>query len=148
MLLTVTGFLGCDVEEKHTKAGNPYRRFVIGVSDRKNRDEETQWVECQMWDNRFAGMFPYLFKGTLVMVVGRLQVSSYLSKLQEPKTQLRVNVESLNFLPQTKRPDRVSFIQEAETPALQMPSSSIGKESPAQEESLWEGEGDMGVPIF
>lgn len=155
MLLTVTGFLGCDVEEKHTKAGIPYRRFVIGVSGRKNRDEETQWVECQMWDNRFAALFPYLFKGSLVLVIGRVQVSAYLSRLQLPKAQLRVSVESLNFLPQAKRPDRI-VLDEGEAPSVNILRPAPEKEGEEEEErgeegkeedSLWEEE-DEGIPIF
>ena len=107
------GRLGRDSETKDAN-GKPYLRFTVaddvGFGDKKT----TQWVTCTLWGPRAAKLT--LVKGSQVMVWGELTLREYITKDQEKRTTLELNVSDLKFA--GPRPDGVQTQQPIEVRPL------------------------------
>jgi single-strand DNA-binding protein len=79
--------------------------FSVAYSERYTdaqgiKHERTTWVECTLWrDKDKLGIVPYLVKGQLVHVEGRVEAASYLHKETGELTQkLRLRVKEVTLL--------------------------------------------------
>ena len=88
------GNLGKD-EETREAGGTTVTKFSVACKTGKK--DETQWVECSMWDERGAKLAPFLTKGKTVAIVGRVSARAYDSK-GEARASLEVRVDQLTLL--------------------------------------------------
>lgn len=70
MHVVMIGYLGADA--KTTEKGFS---FSLGQKNREGNEEKTLWVSC--FQNYTSGVFDFLKKGTLVQVIGELNISIY-----------------------------------------------------------------------
>lgn len=76
------GNLGADPELRATPGGQSVCRLSVATTesyvDRNNqRQEKTEWHRCTIWGKRAEALAKLLRKGERVMVIGKLQTSSY-----------------------------------------------------------------------
>jgi len=88
------GNLGKDAETREA-GGTTVTKFSVACKTGKK--DETQWVECSMWDERGAKLAPFLTKGKTVAIIGRVTARAYDSK-GEARASLEVRVDQLTLL--------------------------------------------------
>lgn len=95
------GRLGRDAQLKITRNGDPMAQFSVAVDRprRKGEDSDPDWIPCILFGDRARLLAPYLTKGSLVGISGRLE--SY--KNSDGNSRLQVNVAELNFLSRPAR---------------------------------------------
>jgi single-strand DNA-binding protein len=103
------GRIGQDAEITVTRNGDPMARFSIAIDriQRKGNTAEPDWIRCHLFGDRARLLGPYLSKGVMVGVSGRLE--SYRTSGEKPRQVLRVDVSEVNFL---NRPVREVEAQE------------------------------------
>lgn len=112
--------------------GNQFATFTIADTVKsKNSEgvnvERTTWFECAM---KPSNVLPYLKKGQLVMVIGRVYANAYISKQTgEPAATLKVQVHEINLLGSgkndTQQPQHAQQSQQTAQPAQQPVQQSI-----------------------
>jgi single-strand DNA-binding protein len=92
------GRIGQDAEMTVTKNGDPMARFSIAIDriQRKGQTSDPDWIRCHLFGDRARLLGPYLTKGVLVGISGRLE--SYRTTGEKPRQVLRVDVSEVNFL--------------------------------------------------
>lgn len=103
-VVTVVGHLGTDAEFKKTPKGTPVTSFSLANTPRKQingewTDGDTVWFRVFVWNYDAAGAAIALHKGDKVLVTGRLQVASYVTKEGENRTALEINADSVGLVP-------------------------------------------------
>jgi single-strand DNA-binding protein len=79
----VVGNLGSDPEMRFTASGQPVTKFPIAANRRwRDREtdelrEQTTWFRVTTWGRLAETCNQYLLKGRQVLVVGRIQTSSW-----------------------------------------------------------------------
>ena len=98
------GRLGKDAELINTRNGDPMAKFNIAIDRirRKGQTGDPDWIACHLFGERAKTLAPYLTKGTMVGVRGRLE--SYRSSGEENRQWLRIDVSEVNFLRRPKQP--------------------------------------------
>ena len=94
----IIGHLGSDAQQRESN-GRAFITFSIADTQKyKKADgtyaEQMQWIECI---SNSTGVLPYLKKGTLVSVVGRMSAQAY-EKNGQAVASLKCNVQELNLL--------------------------------------------------
>lgn len=89
--LTITGYLGRDIELRSLSDGTPVGGF--SVADSQGRDKPTIWWRCSLFGKRAESLAPYLKKGQQVTVVATVTEREYTDKDGQKRTamDLRVN---------------------------------------------------------
>lgn len=97
------GRLGRNAEVRVTKNGDPMAVFSIAVDRiaRKGQDSNPDWIPCILFGDRARLLAPYLTKGSLIGIAGRLE--SY--KNSDGNSRLQVNVAEVNFLSRPQAQD-------------------------------------------
>jgi single-strand DNA-binding protein len=92
------GRVGSDAEVTTTRNGDAMARFSIAIDrvGRKGQESDPDWIRCHIFGDRARMLAPYVTKGTLVGISGRLE--SYKTSAEPPRTMLKVVVAELNFL--------------------------------------------------
>jgi single-strand DNA-binding protein len=92
------GRVGKDAEMAVTRNGDPMARFSIAIDRirRKGQTGEPDWIRCHVFGDRARMLAPYLTKGALVGISGRLE--SYRTTGENARQLLRVDVSEVNFL--------------------------------------------------
>lgn len=90
--LRIVGHLGRDPEIKSSANGKLYCKFSVAV---ENHNKETTWFKVTCFDKKaeFAGEF--LHKGSAVMVVGPVSVSTW---EKDGKTNFSLDVMAWNIM--------------------------------------------------
>lgn len=71
--ITIVGNLGRDPESKQSQNGKQYARVSLAASRNIGQgDKETTWFSVTAWENQGQYLVNYAQKGSLVMIVGRL----------------------------------------------------------------------------
>lgn len=104
--VVIVGRLGADVEVNQiaTKTGEEITlgKFTVAVNDPMSKSENVDWIKCRQF--RCDNLIPYLTKGKLVSIQGRLKVDPYKDKTTgENKTSTYVLVERTELLSDGKR---------------------------------------------
>ncbi|TAN00412.1 MAG: single-stranded DNA-binding protein [Chitinophagaceae bacterium] len=100
--MEITGRLTRSAAVKTTKSGKDLVSFGIAINDSykaKGSDEVTKivtYVECAYW--RSTGIAPYLTKGTIVELSGRIGVNVWNNTEGEAKGQLTFNTNNIKLL--------------------------------------------------
>jgi single-strand DNA-binding protein len=92
------GRLGRDAELITTRNGDPMARFSLAI-DRirpKGQTGDPDWIVCHLFGDRARSLAPYLTRGTLIGVRGRLE--SFHTTGEESRRLMRIDVSEVNFL--------------------------------------------------
>lgn len=92
------GRIGKDAEILNTRTGNPMARFSIAIERFHKRGEivEPDWIPCQLFGDRAMSLAPYLTKGSLIGIRGRM--SSFRAPGETGELLHRIQVWELDFL--------------------------------------------------
>lgn len=105
--IIVVGNAGKDpvLETVQKKDGGVVQKMEISVADSTRRDDAATWYRITMWGNRGERLSQMIKKGMKLTVIGRLEVSEYLSKTGEKRTDLTVHADEIEFTnPQHSQP--------------------------------------------
>lgn len=96
------GNLTRDVEVKTTSGNSTVGLIGIAVNrsyktQAGERREETTFVDCEAWGRTAEVMAQYLFKGSRVLIEGRLKMDQWDDKSGQRRSKLKVVVESFDF---------------------------------------------------
>ena len=96
-LCTFIGRVGTDPEERATQEGVPVSRFRLAI-DAPTKEKETIWLTVVSF-KKLAGLVgSYVKKGALVLVSGRLSISTYTDKANLEKTAVEILANDVIFL--------------------------------------------------
>lgn len=99
---TITGRLTGQAKTKETKSGKKVTEFTVVLNDSyrpKGQDERVQlstFFECSYWGS--AKVAPYLKKGTIVTLNGRIGASGWVNKEGKAVATLTCTVFNINIL--------------------------------------------------
>ena len=93
-----TGNLGRDAEQRYTQSGDSVVSFSVGVKAGFGDKATTTWANCSMFGKRGESVVPYLKKGTLVGIVGEVNLREYQDKEGQKRYSLDVRVNDLTLL--------------------------------------------------
>lgn len=91
---TFMGRIGRIDELRHTPSGKPVLNFSLAVQKNKT---DTLWIGCALWGDKAVGLQPFLEKGQLVCVSGRVNEVRAYTHNNEPRAELVVGVDQLTF---------------------------------------------------
>lgn len=81
--ICVMGRLTRDVELRRTNSGKPVASFTVAV-DRDyapdGQERETDFIDCVAWNGTAEFVDKYFNKGSMIVVVGRLQIRNWTDK--------------------------------------------------------------------
>ena len=126
-----TGNLGRDAEQRYTQSGDSVVSFSVGVKAGFGDKATTTWANCSMFGKRGEAVSQYLKKGTLVGIVGEVNLRDYQDKEGQKRYSLDVRVNDLTLLggkqsgesapsekPQQRRWQTCSHVTSTKTPAV------------------------------
>lgn len=99
--MELTGRITADAKVNSLPDGRKVVRFSIALNDRYKPKGSDQWkqlttyVNCSYWQRE--ALAPYLTKGTLVELAGRISVSAWKNAAGEAKGSLDFFVSTLKF---------------------------------------------------
>ena len=96
------GNLTRDPELKYTASGTAVANFGLAINrswtgQDGNRQEETTFVDCEVWSKQAETFCEYMAKGRPVFVEGRLRLDSW-EKDGQKRSKLRVVCERFQFI--------------------------------------------------
>ena len=98
--VALMGRLTKDLELRVTNSGTSVATFSIAV-DRdfaaEGKEKETDFINCVAWKYTAEFISKYFTKGSLISVIGRLQMRSYTNKNDEKVTVYEVVVDRAYF---------------------------------------------------
>lgn len=98
--MLTTGRLTRDAEVRVTKSNKKVLNFTIAVNDtyfsEGEKKEVTTFIDCSYWLG--AGLAPYLTKGTMVEIFGRISARPWVSRDGEPMASLSFHINNLKLL--------------------------------------------------
>ena len=101
--IIVMGNLGQDPEVKYTQGGKAYCELSVATSEQwtdkdGQRQENTTWFRCKVWDKTAENCGKYLAKGRQVLVEGRMTSRKYTDKDGNEKTAWEVAAHNVVFV--------------------------------------------------
>jgi single-strand DNA-binding protein len=112
--VTLIGRLTKTPEKRFTPTGKVVAEFSIAINEKFGENETTQFIPIQAWGKLGEAMASYALKGRLVLVEGRISVSSWEVAPSERRFMTRVIARTIRFMdakPQTE-PDLESVPEE------------------------------------
>jgi single-strand DNA-binding protein len=100
----VVGHLGRDPEMRYLPSGNPVTSFNIATTRKWTNaegqpQEKTTWFRVSVFGKQAEPCNQYLAKGSLVLVEGDIDVSTWNDKTtNEPRAKLELRARSVKFL--------------------------------------------------
>jgi len=103
--ITITGNAGADAKEVQTRSGVKMAAFSIAVTEKRGDEKVTFWLDvtCFKWTADFA--LSHVFKGTKVMVCGKLEKSVWTSRDGQERESVRVTAWDVAIIPRVDRAD-------------------------------------------
>ena len=102
--VVIGGRLAHDMELRHTPSGAAVGKFTL-AADRpkyKDREKETDWIDCVLFGKSAEGLAQYLVKGKPIAVIGSLQTRTWEDNDGKKRKSVEVKVDRVNFLPDGK----------------------------------------------
>ena len=94
---------GTDAKLLTTGNGKPFLKFRLAVSDISGKDEATLWLIVLVWNGeRAEKLAPFVVKGALVLVSGRVSLHAYTTHEGQEKTELELAAQDLQFIAKPK----------------------------------------------
>lgn len=81
-IITITGNVGKDAEQRTTQGGDTVTSFSVGVRQGWGDRASTNWYRCSVWGKRGDTVRDHLRKGMKVTVNGELSIGEYNGKPQ------------------------------------------------------------------
>ena len=95
--VSLVGRAGADPEIKNFDSGAMVTKFSIAVNRRK--DEMPDWFNLEIWGNQAQVAVDYVKKGSLVGIVGRLNIESWPDRnTNETRFKPVIRVDKLHLL--------------------------------------------------
>lgn len=100
----LTGRIANDLELKQTTTGKSICEFRLATNRPTNRDGErvADFINCRVWNKQAENLVKYQTKGSLIAVIGRMQVDAYKDKDGNNKSYNYLLVEELEYLEKKK----------------------------------------------
>ena len=92
-VITITGTIGRDMEQRAMPNGDPVGNF--SVADSQGREKPTIWWNCQLFGKRVSALAPYLLKGQQVTVAGNVIEREWTDKDGNKRKQMEIRVIDL-----------------------------------------------------
>jgi single-strand DNA-binding protein len=96
--ITIIGYLGRDAEQRFTPGGMAVASFSVATTEKRKDGEKTTWFSVSLFGKQAENVAPYLTKGKLVFVEGRLRQEEYTTKDGATRTALEVNATDLQLI--------------------------------------------------
>ena len=126
-VITITGTLGRDMEQRTMPNGDPVGNF--SVADSQGRDKPTIWWNCQLFGKRVAALAPYLLKGQQVTVAGTVTEREWVDKEGGKRKQMEIRVSDLALQGGKREPSAEPAPAQRAAPAPRpAPAPSAGSE--------------------
>jgi len=74
------GRLGKDPDSRFTASGKQVVKFPLAVSEKRNGEEKTEWINVICWENTAKFVADYMHKGSLCFVSGKMQTRKWQDK--------------------------------------------------------------------
>ena len=108
--IMIMGRLTRDPELRYTQSGTPVASFTVAV-DRdfadQNGKRETDFIDCVAWRQGGEFVNKYFSKGSMIVVVGRLQIRDWSDKDGNKRRSAEIITENTYF-GESKRKDSYS----------------------------------------
>ena len=100
----LTGRIATNLELKQTTTGKSICEFRVATNRPANRDGEkvADFINCRVWNKQAENLVKYQTKGSLIAVIGRMQVDAYKDKDGNNKSYNYLLVEELEYLEKKK----------------------------------------------
>ena len=95
----IVGRNTADIEMKVTPSNKKVCTFTIACDDRGNTD----FIDCQAWENQAESISKYVKKGHMVAVSGTLKVDSYQDRDGKTRKKAYVRVANCQFIEPKER---------------------------------------------
>ena len=98
--ITINGRLTADPELRYTKSNTPVASFRVAVErdfGEKDGVKAVDFINCVAWRSTAELVNKYFFKGSMVLISGRLQMESYKDRNGENRTSAEVVAEHVYF---------------------------------------------------
>lgn len=98
--INIAGRLTADAEMRQTTTGKSVASFTVAVDrDFKgpNDERETDFINCVAWQGTAEFISKYFSKGSMAIIVGRLQTRKYETSDGQKRTATEVIVENIYF---------------------------------------------------
>lgn len=97
--IILMGRLTKDVEARYSNSNTPIASFSIAVDRdfKKDGEKETDFINCTAFNKTAETIAKYFQKGSMIVVVGRIQVRNWKDKEGNNRTSTDVIVESFYF---------------------------------------------------
>ena len=120
-----TGNLGRDCDTRYTQSGDAVVSFSVGVKAGFGDKATTTWANCSMFGKRGEAVSAYLKKGTLVGIVGEVNLRDYQDKEGQKRYSLDVRVNDLTLLGGKQSGDSATSEKPQQRNAQGAPRTSI-----------------------
>lgn len=113
--ITLVGRAGRDAQLRYLDGGKVVANLTLAVN--RGRDQEPDWFNLEIWDKQAQVAGDYVKKGSLIGVIGRLQMQKWTDKSTgETKSKPVVVVTRLELLGSKKDDSGDSFAPPVGTP--------------------------------
>ncbi len=112
--VSLAGRLTADCTLRYSGSGFAFGNLTLAV-DRpkyKDRDKETDFLDCTLLGKQAEGLAQYLTKGKPVAITGKIQTRTYEAQDGSRRKAWEVVVDRLSFLPDSRRDDQQQALRE------------------------------------
>lgn len=100
--ITITGYLGRDVEERDTASGSKMATTSIADTQKIKGEERTTWYNIIAFGNAADVLLRFFHKGSFAVLAGEIQgINSYTARGGEDRASIDVLVTRVGFGPRT-----------------------------------------------
>jgi single-strand DNA-binding protein len=99
----VVGRLGADPEMRYSANGKAVTTFSVAADSGFGDKKTTEWFRCVSWDKTAENVAKYMLKGSLVLVIGRLQTRSWEGQDGQKRYSTELTVNDVRFLDSRQR---------------------------------------------
>lgn len=102
--VTLIGRIANNLEIRSTSTGKSICEFRLAINRPANKDGEriADFINCRVWNKQAENLEKYQSKGSLIAVVGRIQVDAFQDKEGKNRYNTYVLVEELQYLQSKK----------------------------------------------
>lgn len=137
--VTLIGNLGRDPETRVLPSGAKVVDFTVATTESyKNRAgdqiDSTTWFRAEAWEKLGDIAEQYLKKGDQVYLEGRLRLEEYTDREGTPRTALRLRINDLHLLNNTRPADGTAPGGQAARPEQPTTASVVAEPSSAEDD--------------
>ena len=106
--ISIVGHVGNEAELRHTQTGVAVASCSLASNDGPKDKQRTVWFRLNLWRELAEKLTPYLTKGTLVAVVGSIDMEPrvWVDKSGEHRAGIDVTVQRIRLLGGGQRDER------------------------------------------